>query len=93
MNNCGPVTNADSDNDVVEAYAPTLGLIMIIVVNATKNVNPGLNASMDIVDTFDFFKYQKKLEGYGVILRVLYYFLRNSKVEISYTIFICIRTS
>lgn len=58
----GAVTNADSGNDVAEAYAPTLGLILTIVVNATKNVNLGLNASMVIVVTLDFLK-SKKIIG------------------------------
>lgn len=52
------VTNADSVNDVVEPYAPTLGLILTIVVNATRNVNLGLNASMDIVGKLDFLEYE-----------------------------------
>lgn len=55
----GVVTNADLDNDVVEAYAPTLALILTIVGNATKNVNPGLNASMDIVVRLNSKKYEK----------------------------------
>lgn len=50
----GAVTNADLDNDVAEVSAPMLALIRSIVVNATKSVNPGLNASMDIVGTLDF---------------------------------------
>ena len=52
------VTNADSVNGVVEPYAPTLGLILTIVVNATRNVNLGLNASMDIVGKLDFLEYE-----------------------------------
>lgn len=47
----GVVTNADSDNDAAEASAPMLALTRSIVVNATKSVNPGLTASMDIVGT------------------------------------------
>lgn len=54
----GAVANADSGNDVAEAYAPMLGLILTIVVNATRNVNLGLDASMDIVVTLDFFDYK-----------------------------------
>lgn len=54
----GAVTNADSGNDVAEAYAPTLGLILTIAVNATENVKPGLNASLDIVGTLDLLEYE-----------------------------------